>query len=43
MFLKKKTKKSSVVKRLEEYSYFPMMTTTQIELRRNIRERLVRA
>ena len=42
MFLKK-SKKSSVVKRTEKYTYFPMQSDKQVELRRNIRERLVHA
>jgi hypothetical protein len=36
------TKKSSVVKRVEEYSYYPMSSDAGVELRRNIRERFTR-
>jgi hypothetical protein len=34
-------KKSTVVRRVQVYSYFPCGTDEQIALRRNIRERLV--
>jgi hypothetical protein len=36
------TKKSTVVKRVQEYSYFPLESSQQVELRRNIRERFAR-
>jgi hypothetical protein len=42
MFNKLFTKKSTVVKRVVEYSYFPIESTQQVELRRNIRERFNR-
>lgn len=38
----KKSKKSSLYGRTWMYSYFPLETTKQIELRRTIRERLAR-
>lgn len=33
------TKKSTVVKRVQVYSYYPMSSDAGVELRRNIRER----
>lgn len=42
MFKPFKRKKNPVVKRVWKYSYFPLESSKQIELRRNIRERFAR-
>jgi hypothetical protein len=42
MFSKLFTKKSTVVRRVQVYSYYPCRTDEQIALRRNIRERFAR-